>query len=399
MKVVGGIRKMEHEISEEDIERISKGDDINGLLELLKDSNMMIRERSVNILGETGNPRVVLPLIELLRHDREWRVQKAAAEALEKFGDCRAVEPLIEALRDKDRIVRQAAVEALSHERKAAVALLDLLNDEDRSIRLQVISILKDIGDKAAVEPLTQILDDPDPNVRKQVLLALGKLKDAGSVENVIMALRDKDENVREEAARTLGNFNTPEIIRPLIGRIGSDETDEKVRNAAMDVLKRCRDMAVKPLLNEMIEVTDGMKRDNIKEILGHLFNRFLRFEEELTKARKVKKKKVVVRKATVVPMVTKDDVEPPEVKKSEKEGSGDGTAKGATQKTPVKETGPDDKKGSTGKAKASKPKKDDGDEAGKEVITGLRELVEMKKDGFLDDDEFKIAKSKLLNS
>jgi len=390
---------MEHEITEEDIERISKGDDINGLLELLRDNNMMIRERSVKILGETGNPRVVRPLIELLRHDREWRVQKAAAEALEKFGDCRAVEPLIEALRDKDKLVRQAAVEALSHERKAAGALIQLLNDDDRSIRLQVIALLKDIGDRAAVEPLILVLEDPDPNVRKQVLSTLGKLKDAGSVENVIMALRDKDENVREEAVRALGNFNDPEIIKPLIGRIGSDETHEGVRNAAMDVLKRCRDMAIKPLLNEMIEVTDGLKRDNIKEILGHLFNRFLRFEEELTKAKKVKRKKVVVRKAAVVTPLPKDDADVTGADRVEKEGSVDANGKGQTPKTPVKETAPDDKKGSSGKVKPSKAKKDDGGEAGKNVITELRELVDMKKEGFLDDDEFKTAKSKILNS
>ncbi len=390
---------MEHEITEEDVERISKGDDINGLLELLEDSNMIVRERSVKILGETGNPRVVRPLIELLRHDREWRVQKAAAEALEKFGDCRAVEPLIEALRDKDKLVRQAAVEALSHERRAAGALIDLLYDEDRSIRLQVIALLKDIGDRAAAEPLVLLLEDPDPNVRKQVLQALGKLKDAGSVENVIMALRDKDENVREEAVRALGKFSDPEIIRPLIGRIGSDETHEGVRTAAMDVLKRCRDMAVKPLLNEMIEVTDGLKRDNIKEILGHLFNRFLRFEEELTKAKKVKRKKVVVRKTTVAPVLTLDGSESPVAENVEKEEKGNEVGKGVTQKTTVRDTAQVDKKGSPGKAQPARTKKDEEEDAGKDVITGLRELVDMKKDGFLDDDEFKKAKSKLLNS
>ena len=408
---------MDSPVVEENIDRILNGKDIDGLLTLLKDDNMMVREKAVTIIGDTGNPRVVRPLIELLRNDREWRVQKAAAEALEKFGDKRAIEPLIEALKDKDKLVRQAAQEALAHEPRAVDPLIQLLDDKDRSVRWQVVSLLEGLGDKKAVEPLIKMIRDPDQNVRKTAVRALGRLKDERAENPLIEALKDKNEEVREVAASALGRFKSSNVIEPLMGRLGSDETREDVRNAAKGALKGCRENAIKPLLNEMIEVTDGMKRDNIKEILEHLFQQFLRFEDALAKP-KVKKKKVI-RAIKIQPDIV-------DSKETEKPENGIQSRELDMKETPELETPADGEKTSVDltdnavirqpsalpavakkaekvrekeKKKTTKSTSSEGtiDNEGGDVVGRLEKLVEMTEKGYIDEAEFKEGKKKLL--
>ncbi|MDP6156398.1 MAG: HEAT repeat domain-containing protein [Candidatus Thermoplasmatota archaeon] len=404
-------------VIEENIDRILNGKDIDGLLTLLQDENLMVREKAVTIIGDTGNPRVVRPLIDLLRSDREWRVQKAAAEALEKFGDKRAIEPLIEALKDKDKLVRQAAQEALAHEPRAVDPLIQLLDDKDRSVRWQVVSLLEVLGDKKAVEPLIRMIRDPDQNVRKTAVRALGRLTDDRAEDSLIEALKDKNEQVREVAASALGRFKSSKVIEPLIGRLGSDETQEEVRNAAKGALKGCRENAIKPLLNEMIEVTDGMKRDNIKEVLEHLFGQFLRFEDALAKP-KVKKKKVI-RAIKILP----DDTDNAKAEKTDDESESlESDDKDKPDKKPLKSedqlsSGPKDKsaevqatqsqsagkKATKAKEKVKKAPPESAnsesrpDDDGGDVVGRLEKLVEMKEKGFIDDAEFKEGKKKLL--
>ncbi len=401
----------------EEIDRILNGKDIDGLLTLLQDENMMVREKAVTIIGDTGNPRVVRPLIELLRNDREWRVQKAAAEALEKFGDKRAIEPLIEALKDKDKLVRQAAQEALAHEPRAVDPLIQLLEDKDRSVRWQVVSLLEVLGDKKAVEPLIKMIRDPDQNVRKTAVRALGRLMDDRAEAPLIEALKDKNEQVREVAATALGRFKSSKTIEPLMGRLGSDETQEEVRDAAKGALMGCRENAIKPLLNEMIEVTDGMKRDNIKEILEHLFQQFLRFEDALSKP-KVKKKKVI--RAI---KIQSDNAEAEKIQQTDNES--ESLESGAGDKLETKPAKSEDKVSSASlertadvqakpvpavskkaaKAKEKEKKAPAGsvkgesppDDEGGDVVGRLEKLVEMKEKGYIDDAEFKEGKKKLL--
>ncbi len=336
---------MEPDGEKVDVGGKSTKDELEELFSLLQDDNVVIRERTVKMLGETGDPRVVRHLLEVVRYDREWRVQKAAAEALELFGTEKALEPLIEALKDRDKMVRQAAVEALSHETRAVSPLIALLSDKDRSVRLQVISLLKDIGDGAAVGPLIETLKDPDINVQKSVISALGALRAPSSIEPLVNMLRDQDEQVREEVVHALGNFRSTKTIEPLIGILGGDETNERARTAAKEILKKFGDKAIKPLLGEIMESSDGLKRDNIKEILAHLFNQFLRFEEELGKARKtVRKKKLVTRKVSIPgtgDQSGKTGGGEDEAKEGEAQGGGD-----KTEKEDVNGGGKDGKKG-----------------------------------------------------
>ncbi|RKY41050.1 MAG: hypothetical protein DRP85_07295, partial [Candidatus Makaraimicrobium thalassicum] len=139
-------------------QQTSKAQEVEGLIEELKDKDWNIRESAAVTLGDIGNKRAVGPLIQALK-DKDWYVRSdSAAEALGKIGDKRAVEPLIEVLKKNENgYVRRSAAWALG-----------------------------EIGDKGAVEPLVQALKDEDSDVRKSVARALGKIGDKGAVEPLI---------------------------------------------------------------------------------------------------------------------------------------------------------------------------------------------------------------------
>ena len=63
------------------------------LTKLLIDDNEEVRNFSAVMLGDIGNPKAVMPLINALQ-DTEANVRHGAAEALGKIGDLRAVIPL-----------------------------------------------------------------------------------------------------------------------------------------------------------------------------------------------------------------------------------------------------------------------------------------------------------------
>jgi len=137
-------------------------------------------------LVRLGDPRVVEALINVLL-DNDWTIRSRAAHALGIVGDHRAVEPLMRTLADGEAYVRSSAADALGK-----------------------------LGDPA-VEPLTRSLMDSNSNVRSGAADALGKLGDHRAVEPLVRALADREANVRFFAAKALGELGNPLAVKPLI--------------------------------------------------------------------------------------------------------------------------------------------------------------------------------------
>jgi len=92
------------------------GDEVSVLIDTLQDSDSdsYTRVKAIVVLGETGDPRVIEPLI-LALEDTDSSVRMAAAGALGQTGDERALDPLIHAwVNDKDTRVQDVA-EAASY--------------------------------------------------------------------------------------------------------------------------------------------------------------------------------------------------------------------------------------------------------------------------------------------
>jgi len=158
----------------EDVEKMEKELDVDGLVEALGDRSSEVRAYAVMALHsiggekatqalisalEIGGPRAVEPLIKALQEDEDYSVRRTAARVLGKTGDPRAVEPLIKALQeDEDWDVRKSAAMALRHFRTPRVveALIQALRDEKSAVRMMAAWSLGIIGDARALEPLRE---------------------------------------------------------------------------------------------------------------------------------------------------------------------------------------------------------------------------------------------------
>ena len=135
------------------------------------DENMGIRALAARILGELGDARAVVPLIQALK-DECWMSRFWAAIALGQLKDHRGVAHLIDTLQDEQNEVQQMAAWALV-QIKAVEPLIQALKHDDVRVRMRAAWVLGEIKDSRAVEPLSQLTLDTDSNVRQAVQEAL----------------------------------------------------------------------------------------------------------------------------------------------------------------------------------------------------------------------------------
>ena len=88
-------------------------DEVERLINDLKDPSWQIRWYAASALGEMKETRAVEPLIATLKNDNNGYVRAMAAWALGQIKDRRAVEPLIAAITDESSDVRKRSPLAL----------------------------------------------------------------------------------------------------------------------------------------------------------------------------------------------------------------------------------------------------------------------------------------------
>lgn len=128
--------------------------DIEGLIKALK--NYDSREKATIALMELGKPSVV-PLTEALK-DEDMYVRQMAAVALRELADKSAIT-----------------------DKREVGPLIQALRDEDKNVRLLTAIALAEIGDERAVEPLTLASKDKSRIVKKAAKQALEMIKAKGS--------------------------------------------------------------------------------------------------------------------------------------------------------------------------------------------------------------------------
>jgi HEAT repeat protein len=180
-------------------------DAVEPLVRLTKYAPFHLVVRAVEALPRTGDPQVVKPLLDCLRHQDDI-VRSATATALGHLGDARAVEPLIGLLQDKNQQVALAACGALSKlgDRRAVEQVVALLTTNSADLRTTAAETLGKLGDTQAVEPLINVLKDTGKTVREAAVVALGALKDNRAIEALVRTLTDVEGVIRAGAMRSL---------------------------------------------------------------------------------------------------------------------------------------------------------------------------------------------------
>ena len=203
------------ETEEEEFVEEQVKDEIDIQIDLLNDSDWVVRREAVITLGEMGDERCVEPLVQCLR-DGDWQVREAAVEAVAMIGSP-AVDMLLRYVRDYD--ARKSVIKALgkiNDERVLATLISFMRNDEFKD---DATRALAELG-KPATGHLLELLKDPDETTRKQAILALGEIKDESCVDSLIERLKDDDWLTRLSAASALEKIGDPrgrEAVKPLM--------------------------------------------------------------------------------------------------------------------------------------------------------------------------------------
>jgi HEAT repeat protein len=255
-------------------------DAVSEQIAALRDDDWAIRAEAANLLGTFKDPRAVTPLITLLRDpDRSVReaaiealraiggpsvealgacldqsdlsVQEAASAILSTIADERVLNSLIKALRSDDWIVRMHAATALGLMRHtdAIVPLIPLLQDKVKAVREESAAVLATIGD-AAIPSLVNALRHDEWLVRLHAVESLGKTKSPQAVEPLLSVLfNDQDSAVREDAVRALGEIGDPRSVEYLFTAM----RDPGLRTVAVQALGRIGDTRAVPVLIELM--------------------------------------------------------------------------------------------------------------------------------------------------
>ncbi len=190
-------------------------DEIDIQIDLLNDSDWVVRREAIITLGEMGDERCVEPLVRCLP-DGDWQVREAAIEAIAMIGSP-AVDLLLRYVRDYD--ARKPAIKTLGkiNDERVLDPLISFMRSDE--FKDDATWALAELGEPA-VGRLLELLKDPDETTRKQAILALGEIKDASCVDALIERLQDADWFTRLSAASALEKIKDPrgrEAIKPLI--------------------------------------------------------------------------------------------------------------------------------------------------------------------------------------
>ena len=138
------------------------------------------REFAAEGIGRIGDPALVDGMIRDFLREEDRRVQLAFCFALVRMGQPPFVDRIILSLSDS-RVGEVASQYALELGRDFLPDILRYLEDPDRQVRLELISLLEQLGDDSAIPSLRATTQDPDSEVADRARLAVRRLSESGN--------------------------------------------------------------------------------------------------------------------------------------------------------------------------------------------------------------------------
>jgi HEAT repeat protein len=232
------------------------------LLDAVRGEFYTVRARAALALGNIGDARVLPNLLPLLK-DKDDEVRSAACIAIAKFCDPSTFDDIASLLLDDLKIeVRQSAARALgeTHHTAAMPYLLEALHDsiwwyEREQAARDLLAAIQKMG-PAAVEPLIAALYDREGTVRKFAASLLGEMGDTRAIEPLGMLIYDLHHEVGEAAAESLAHFGGAsfDVLSEALAH-----PEAGIREHAVAVLGKIQDARVAPVLIKMLGDPDSL--------------------------------------------------------------------------------------------------------------------------------------------
>jgi len=198
-----------------------------------------VRAQAARLLGESGNPRAIEPLLGQIQDTADpykMPVVTAVLESLPRFGIA-LVEPLLGVLDIPGDIRRKYAprllVSAISAD--AAPTLVGLLDDSEEDVVLNAATALGDLRDADYAEPLRAMVDDEarPVGVRGVAASALGMTGAAGAYQALVALLGSDEHSLRAGAIDGLAELGDPRALPLLQALLSSNRLDERTARGA----------------------------------------------------------------------------------------------------------------------------------------------------------------------
>jgi HEAT repeat protein len=197
------------------------------------------RSAAAFTLGFLGDERAIKPLASMLRDERSFVRQQAAA-SLAQLGNS-AIEEILQMANSSTTATREAAFEALGglNTPRAIDKLIEGLTDPNAAVRSAAVHSLGETGSERAVQPLLNLMRDESSTLRGQAAASLGRLGKVAA-QGLVTALRDSKPSTRSLAAEALGDTGAKEAVAPLIILIQTDASG--ARGDAIEALGKIGD-------------------------------------------------------------------------------------------------------------------------------------------------------------
>jgi bilin biosynthesis protein len=219
------------------------------MLELVQDSNESLKERGAiaAYVGHMKDERAVQPLIDIVKDSRaDPELQSIAADALSATGDRRAIAAFLEVLhRDDVRFHTEfdrrelGKLQAAQHEASGDMAaqLADMVKglERGRSLHDRILRALRAFRDPNTLEFMLPQLATDDASHRTSIAAVLGDIGEP-ALDPLLEAMDSEDERVREGAAEALGFMADPRAI-PRLADVLLQDRQASVRRAAASSL------------------------------------------------------------------------------------------------------------------------------------------------------------------
>ena len=234
-----------------------KHGDINVVLAVMKEAKEMfesplypeeVKKYMRMILLYPGAEEIISLLGEVLDSGIEIE-EKVFSEFVELL-DKNAISPLVKILGELKTIhVRKKVIEALIIVgRKDIRTLARGLDDQRWYVVRNIIYILRNIGDKGAVEFFLRTIRHGDVRVRKEVIRALGEMGGQGVFQTLRECLDDSDVQVRIASVKAMSSLGLDASKKIIIEKISDKmfkEKDLEEKKEFYEALSRWKDEEV----------------------------------------------------------------------------------------------------------------------------------------------------------
>ncbi len=225
------------------------------LLLASKDSDPVIRQKAVSLMGKFGEERFAEQIVLSLA-DESTAVRLAAINAVVHMRPETGLEPLMSALEDHDIWIRTAAAQALGEYRhpSALEPLVKHLQSDTAPVRIAVIEALGKAENAAVKEVLFDCFGEEDMEIRRAAMLALARVPGMEVFEALVGALFDSDWRIRAAAVTALGIRGDADALSYLHRAL--EDPDSYVQQSAVLALDRIPDRSSFPYLFKALENT-----------------------------------------------------------------------------------------------------------------------------------------------